>query len=122
MENDLFELEKLLKNSLQFEGNELPDPDPSILLDLRKKVLLRKRPDNNFISTFMRIMNMDIKLYKAGLAFSVMLIFFVTLLTCGSQSKTSDNEGKLFADSSSFSNSPSLKQDSFLMKNSTKVR
>lgn len=122
MENGELELDALLKRSMRFDTDELPEPDPKIQKILRGKVVLRKTPYNNFLNNVWRILTMDIKLYQAALALSLIVIFFITLLTCGTQSKNAAAEGKLLTDSSSTSNAPSLKQDSFLMQNFTRVR
>lgn len=68
------DLEKILHDTLSLEELELPQPDISLVLEARRKIMLRKKPvaeANDFFSLVAAFLNFRVKLYQAVLAMMV---------------------------------------------------
>jgi hypothetical protein len=111
---DRNELDDLLKNSMQFDSGELPEPDPRSREKLRKK-LKRKQLSNkhSLLSGLLNFFNMDIKLYHAGIGLAIMLLIFLVFRN-NNETPSKFRQELIVADTNIGS---SLKQDSFLVKN-----
>jgi hypothetical protein len=105
------EMDDLLKHSMQFDANEIPEPDPEMQKRLRKKVEARKR--SRFTTGILNFLNMDIKLYHAGLAMAIVALLLV-VLRHPAEAPKQYNQGVILADTSI---GTSLKDDTFLVKN-----
>src|SRR5579863_3752095 len=73
------EIDDLLKRSMQFGEDEIPEPDLRIHENLRKKINGTKIRSSTFINTLVQFMNLDIKLYHAGIAVAIVTIIFFML-------------------------------------------
>ncbi len=110
------EMDKLLKRSLQFNENELPEPDNAHYKNLLKKVKSKKLISNNkFINMLVACLNMDIKLYHAGLAVMVVILIFIFLRPTTETNKQYKNN-IIIADTNIGVNQ---KQDTFIIRNNT---
>jgi hypothetical protein len=110
------EMDELLKRSLQFDENELPIPDERSYNLLRKKVKSKKPISNNkFLNALVACLNMDIKLYHAGLAVVVVILIFIFLRPATETNKQYKNN-IIIADTNISTNQ---KQDTFILRNTT---
>ncbi|HXB14064.1 MAG TPA: hypothetical protein VNZ45_18885 [Bacteroidia bacterium] len=110
------EMDKLLKHSLQFDENELPEPDSSHYKSLLKKIKSKKPVSNNkFVNGLIACLNMDIKLYHAGLAIMVVILIFIFLRPSTETNKQYKNN-IIIADTNIGVNQ---KQDTFIIRNSS---
>jgi len=110
------EMDELLKRSLQFDENELPEPDERNYKTLLKKVKGKKPFSNNtFINGLFGYLNMDIKLYHAGLAIMAVIIIFI-FLRPATETNKQDKTNIIIADTNI---NPNQKQDTFIIRNSS---
>jgi len=108
------EFDDLLKRAMQFESGELPEPDPSIQKRLQKKVKKNAINKNkSFFSSIVQFLNIDIKLYHAGIAIAATLLIFLVLRN-NNEAPATFKQKVIVADTNVGS---SLKNDSFLVKN-----
>jgi hypothetical protein len=111
------ELDELLKKHMEFRKDEQIEPNPSIQNELRKKVQLRKKATTyHLLDNLKNWLTVDIKLYQAGLAMSLVAILLITLRPVSEPLKNKE-AGIMIADTTVTTNSNSIKQDSFLVKN-----
>jgi len=84
------ELDDLLKRAMQFNNGELPEPDPRIQKRLRKKLIRNSAiKHNRFLSGLITFLNIDIKLYHAGIGIAVAIMLFIFLRNgCGAPAET----------------------------------
>jgi hypothetical protein len=111
---DRNELDDLLKNSMQFDDGKLPEPDPRIQERLRKKLKRKPLPNSNgLLSYLVNFLNLDIKLYHAGIGLAAILIILLVFRN-NTETPSKFKQELIVADTNTGS---SLKQDSFLVKN-----
>ncbi len=112
------ELNRLLRQSMQLKESEVPEPDESIRVALRAKVIARQQIQPRSLWLLYRLrdlMNVEIKLYQAGLALGVFVFMMVWLPSASSVQKS--GEAELVADTIHPVYSSSAKQNKFLIRN-----
>ena len=108
------ELDDFLKRNLQFDANEMPEPDPRIQKKLRKRVERNKTfKSNRFMSALVQFLTMDIKLYHAGIAIAAVSIIFLALRHT-TETPAHFGHHIIVADTNT---GTSLKEEGFLVKN-----
>ena len=112
MENNKNELDELLKQSMQFSGGEIPEPDKASYNKLRKMIRPKNRPRNFFL----RLLTVEVKLYQAGLALTAMALVFIMLRPVQVPQNTND-AGSGSSDTAAAFKGSSLKHDTFLVRN-----
>lgn len=105
------ELNDLLKRAMQFEKGEMPKPEPDIHRRLRKKI---KEQGKGFVPKLRQFLNLEIKLYHAGIAVAATVVIIVLILKCTTVSTTRPNQNIIVADTNVGS---TLINDSFLVRN-----
>lgn len=105
------ELNDLLKGAMQFEKGDVPEPNPAIHKRLRKKI--KSRP-KGLIQGLTRFLNLDIKLYQAGIAIATTTVIILLVLKCTTVSTPQPNQNIIVADTNVGS---TLLNDSFLVHN-----
>jgi hypothetical protein len=114
MENKKNELDYLLKNAMQFADGEIPEPDAAGYKKLRKRVGARKA----YKTPFLKLLNLEVKLYQAALTVIGVAILCFVLKPVTIPANTIEPDTQT-TDTASVFKVSSLKNDSFLVKNFT---
>ena len=112
MENKRNELDELLKGNMQFDENELPEPDKGSYMKLRGMI----KPQKNNRNVFLRLLTFEVKLYQAGLALAAVIIVMIMLRPIQVPQNIA-SPGSDSSDTASVFKGSSLKHDTFLVRN-----
>jgi hypothetical protein len=110
-------VEQFLRQSMQLNADELPEPDAELQKRLRDKVAARKLKSHWIWALLQRLwsmLNVEVKLYQAGLSLGMLVFLFLWLPQQGSVQNT--NGSDLLADSIHSKYSSSAKQNKFLIQ------
>jgi hypothetical protein len=111
-------IDQLLRQSMQLNADELPEPNPDVQRILREKILARQAKQHWTSGVMQRLwslLNTEVKLYQAGLSLGVLALLFLWLPVGSPVPKTA--EKALLADSIRPVNSSSVRQNKFLVQN-----
>jgi hypothetical protein len=114
MENKKNELDDLLQHAMQFADGEIPEPDAAIHKKLRKRVGARRVYKNPFV----KLMNINVKLYQAAITVVGVAILCFVLKPVSIPANNNINDIQA-PDTATVFKGSSLKNDSFLVKNFT---
>ena len=107
-----------LKDKMSLNKMEINQPDPSLVSEARKKVVLRKKvsvESESIFSTLGRFFNLQIKLYQAVLA-TIIIAAGIFYFSNGDGGKKDDSRKIQYANADSLRSS-SVKDNSILVKN-----
>jgi hypothetical protein len=110
-------VDQFLRQSMQLNADELPEPDAELQKRLRDKVAARKLKSHWIWALLQRLwsmLNVEVKLYQAGLSLGLLVFLFLWLPQQGSVQNT--NGSDLLADSIHSKYSSSAKQNKFLIQ------
>ena len=111
-------LNRFLHQSMQLREDELPKSDEALRSMLRAKVKARQQNTfwpKRFMEKIWRLLNIEIRLYQAGISLAAVAILMVWVPAITPVQKSVDSV--LLADSTRTIYSSSVKQNKFLIQN-----